>query len=320
MHVLVTGAAGFIGRALVSRLRRDGRLGRREVAQLTLVDLGFDGAPARDGIVLRLAGDLADDAWLSRGLGGSPIDAIFHLASVPGGTAEADHATARRLNLDATLGLLERCRAQVEAGGPRPVFVFASSIAVFGAMPERVTDDTLPRPRMTYGAHKLIGEVLVDDFSRRDWVDGRSLRLPGVLARPPARTGQLSAFLSDLIRELAAGRDFVCPMRASATTWASSLPNAVDNLLHAACAGPNELSGRRTFTLPTSHFSMAQLVAAIATVHGSGVPTRVGYQPDEHIESLFGRFPPLETPAAEAAGFRRDADLATLVRRALEPD
>jgi nucleoside-diphosphate-sugar epimerase len=319
MHVLVTGANGFVGRALAARLAREGRLGDRALTRLSLLDLEFGGLPLQDGLVQRHAGDLADADWLEAVLGNTALDAVFHLASIPGGTAEANYELARQVNLDATLDLLERGRAQVLRGGTAPLFVFASSIAVFGAMPDLVTDDTLPRPAMTYGAQKLAAEVLVDDFGRRGWVDGRSLRLPGVLARPPARTGQLSAFLSDIIRELAAGRPFVCPMSAGATTWASSLPNVVDNLLHAAlldvAARPG---GRRSFTLPTSRFSMAELVDAIVEVHGRECIGRVRFEPDPMIEQRFGRFPPLDVPAAMAAGFRADASLAELVRLALD--
>jgi nucleoside-diphosphate-sugar epimerase len=319
MHVLVTGANGFVGRALAARLARDGRLGDRALTRLSLLDLDFGGLPLQDGLVHRHAGDLADAAWLDGVLGGTALDAVFHLASIPGGTAEANYQLARQVNLDATIGLLERGQAQVQRGDGAPLFVFASSIAVFGAMPVPVTDDTLPRPAMTYGAQKLAAEVLVDDFSRRGWVDGRSVRLPGVLARPPARTGQLSAFLSDIIRELAAGRSFVCPMSAHATTWASSLPNVVDNLLHAALldiAPPAD--GHRTFTLPTSRFSMSELVGAIARVHGHERIGQVRFEPDPAIEQRFGCFPPLDVPAAVAAGFCADASLAELVRRALD--
>jgi nucleoside-diphosphate-sugar epimerase len=318
MRVLVTGANGFVGRALAARLAQAGRLGDRMLTRLSLFDLDFHGLPLQDGFAHRHAGDLADAAWLDGVLGGTALDAVFHLASIPGGTAEANYRLARQVNLDATLGLLERGQAQVQRGGGAPLFVFASSIAVFGAMPDLVTDDTLPRPAMTYGAQKLAAEVLVDDFSRRGWVDGRSVRLPGVLARPPARTGQLSAFLSDIIRELAAGRPFVCPMSAAATTWASSLPNVVDNLLHAALFDvAGQPGGRRTFTLPTSRFSMAELVDAIAQVHGRECIDQVRFESDPMIEQRFGRFPPLHVPAAVAAGFRADASLADLVRQAL---
>lgn len=319
MQVLITGANGFVGRALAARLVRDGRLAGRTLTRLLLVDLEFPGLPVQQGIVHRQAGDLADPAGLDAALGGLALDAVFHLASIPGGTAEADYALARRVNLDATIGLLERGRAQVRAGGAAPCFVFASSIAVFGAMPGTVTDDTLPCPTMTYGAQKLVGEVLVGDFSRRGWVDGRSVRLPGVLARPPARTGQLSAFLSDIIRELAAGRPFVCPTSPGATTWASSLPNVVDNLVHAALVDVAANGGRRTYTLPTSWFSMADLVSAIADVYGSDTQALVRYEPDAAIEARFGRFPRLDARIGEAAGFRADKSLHELVRLALEP-
>lgn len=317
MHVVITGAAGFVGRALARRLQLSGRLHGRTIDRLTLLDLAFN-TPAAAG-VCHLAGDMGDAAWLQSSLGHHTIDVIFHLASVPGGTAEQNHALAKRVNLDATQTLLELGKAQVERGGGPPVFVFASSIAVFGQMPVVVTDDTPTRPQMSYGAHKLIGEILVDDFSRRGWVDGRSLRIPGVLARPPARTGQLSAFMSDIIYELAAGRPYVCPTSPGATTWASSLPCVLDQLMHAAACDVALAGGRRALTMPAQCFSMAELVDAIAVVHGSHARDLVRYAPDVRIENLFGRFPPLRTDLACRAGFVADDSLVSLVRQALEP-
>lgn len=317
MHVVVTGAHGFVGAALCRRLQADGQLHGTAIERLTALDLGFGELPAHEGIVRRHAGDLTDPAWLDGVLAGTPVDVVFHLASIPGGSAEAQPALARRVNLDATMDLLERGRSQVERGGPAPVFVFASSIAVFGPMTGPVNDDTLPRPAMSYGAQKWIGEILVDDHSRRGWVNGRSLRIPGVLARPPARTGQLSAFLSDMIREGLAGRPFTCPMSPAATTWASSLPNVVDNLVHAAQRTLPGSPMRRTFTLPTLRFSMQELAQAIGAVRG-GPGAAPRYEPDARIESLFGAFPALESGPARDAGFAADADLGTLVRRSVE--
>jgi len=316
MHVLITGAAGFLGRALARRLSPGSLLGGRAVTQLTLMDLALDGqAPVG---VCHCAGDLGDAAWLCTALkDGPPIDVLFHLASIPGGSAEQNYLLSRRVNLEATQSLLEHGQQQVASGHAAPVLVFASSIAVFGQMPTVVDDDAPTRPQMTYGTQKRIGELWVEDFSRRGWVDGRAVRIPGVLARPPARTGQLSAFLSDLIRELAAGRDFTCPTAPEATTWASSLPCVVEQLLHAASFDVATSAGHRVLTLPTLRFAMAELVQAVGRVYATPAADLVRWAPDERIETLFGRFPPLLTPCAQAAGFRPDQDLDTLVRQAL---
>lgn len=316
MHVLITGAAGFLGGALARRLLPGSLLGGRVVNQLTLMDLTIDG-PAQVGVSY-CAGDMGDGNWLSAALKGlPPIDVIFHLASIPGGSAEQNYLLSRRVNLEATQTLLEHGQLQVASGLPAPVFVFASTIAVFGQMPAMVDDDAPTRPQMTYGTQKRIGELWVEDFSRRGWVDGRAVRIPGVLARPPARTGQLSAFLSDLIRELAAGRDFTCPTSPEATTWASSLPCVVEQLLHAATFDVATSEGHRTLTLPTLRFVMAELVQAVGRVYATPATDLVYWAPDARIEALFGRFPPLVTPRAQAAGFRPDTNLDSLVRNAL---
>lgn len=317
MHIVITGANGFVGKALAKKIERDKALCGKAVTKLTLIDLGFDESDFTDSFVEKHAGDLTDANWLCAVVAESSIDALFHLASVPGGSAENNYELAKAVNLDATLTLLEICKDQASSGGTIPVFVFASSIAVLGKMPSFVNDQTLPKPQMTYGSHKLIGEVLVEDFNRREWIDGRSLRLPGVLARPPARTGQLSAFLSDIIRELSEGRPFVCPTSSSAQTWASSLPCVVDALIHGACVPTALLNNCRTFTLPTLHFSMFELVDAISVVYSRDVSDLVSWKPDDKVEAFFGRFPPLETASADSAGFCHDGNIEALVRRAL---
>lgn len=317
MRWLVTGAGGFVGRALVRRLLVQGLPGGPAPAELLVTDLALDGLPD-DPRLVRLPGDLVDpQSWAVAF--DRPLHGVIHLASVPGGAAEAQPARARAVNLDATQALLDRGRAQAEGGGPVPRFVFASSIAVYPPqLPPVVTDDTRAQPQLLYGLHKLTGELAVAHASRRGWVDGVSLRLPGILARPPQRTGQLSAFMSDFVRELAAGRSFECPTSPAAAIWASSLPNVIDNLLHAAFLDTARLPPSRCLLLPTLRVDMAALAAAIGRVHGVPAQALVRWAPDEGIEALFGRYPPLQATLAEAMGFAGDGDADTLARRALE--
>ena len=172
MHVLITGAAGFLGRALAQRLVPGSLLGGRTVNRLTLLDLALDG-PAPEG-VRHCEGDMGDADWLRGALNGGPtIDALFHLASIPGGTAEQDYPLSRRVNLDATQTLLEHGRQQVAAGHAAPVFVFASSIAVFGHLPE--LDSMAVAGLLTEMEDRL--DIVIED----DEVDGELLETYGNL-------------------------------------------------------------------------------------------------------------------------------------------
>lgn len=311
MKVLVTGADGFIGRALVSQLL-SGQPGF-EVEQLTLLDQRFGAAP-RDSRVRVVEGDLADRAVLKNAAAGG-ADLVFHLASIPGGLAEREFELGMRVNLQATIELLEAARLQSRA----PRFVLASTIGVYGVpLPDVVDESTLPEPSLSYGAQKFIGEVLIKDYSRRGFIDGCALRLPGIVARPPQSSGLLSAFLSDLIRELSAGRRFTCPVSPSAMSWWMSRTSVVRNLLHAATLSGDVLKPQRVWLLPVIHASMRDIVAALARVHGDHVLGNIRYKPDAMLEAQFASYPPLHCPRSVAAGFQHDGTLQALVQRALD--
>ncbi len=314
MRILITGADGFIGRALVERLLSAPALAglgdaRRE---LVLLDRRF-AHPRHAARVRTLTGDLAE-AQVLREAVGDGVDAVFHLASVPGGAAEADFDLGMRANLQGTLALLEVLRRQ-----QRPArVVFASTIGVFGVpLPERIDEHTVPTPTLSYGAQKLMGEVLVADYSRRGFVDGRSLRLPGIVARP-AGSGMLSAFLSEIIRVLSAGGEFTCPVAPEGMSWWMSRTCVVENLLHAAALDDVWVRRRRTWLLPVLHASLGDVVAAIARIHGPQVLERVRYAPNPGLQAQFASYPPLSCPESLAAGFRHDGSLDALVRRALD--
>lgn len=256
MNILVTGGNGFVGRELVKRLLAQASIlpDDRALTQLTVVDVGCEHLP--DDPRLRfVSGSIADSAVLEAALE-VPADLVFHLASIPGGAAERQFELGLQVNLCATLELFQRLARQ----GNRPRVVFTSTIAVYGSALPALVDDTSPlRPDMSYGAHKLVGEILLADYSRRGALDGRIVRLPGIVARPPEPSGLLSAFMSDLFWKLAAGDTFTCPVSEQAVAWWMSVGCCAENLLHAASLSPELVADRRAYTLPVLRLTVGQV-------------------------------------------------------------
>lgn len=312
MKILVTGSEGFIGRALVDRLAgadpfQDGRT----PTAIVLLDHAVAGRP--DPRIRIVDGDLSQPATFARAIEGG-VDVVFHLASLPGGAAERDFETGLEVNLKAVIQLLETLRQ----AGERPRFVLASTIGIFGVpMPACIDEETIPEPSLSYGAHKYISEILVSDYSRRGYLDGVSLRLPGIVARPPTQ-GMLSIFLSDLIRQLSAGQRFVCPVAADAPSWWMSRPTIVDNLIHAALLDQEILARRRTYFAPILRLTIEEVVDSISAACGIDARKLVSYAPDAALQAQFASYPPLHCPQALAAGFRSDGDGVSLVTRALQ--
>jgi D-erythronate 2-dehydrogenase len=296
MRVLVTGAAGFLGRALVHVLR----VGHEVVAT------------DRDH------GDIAERGHVGH-LFARPVDRVYHLAAIVSGAAEADFAAGQRVNLEATLRLLDCCRAQAARGGPVVRFVYASSIAVFGTpLPERIDDRTAPAPSLSYGTHKRVCELLIDDAGRRGEIDGRSLRLPGVVVRPALPNGSLSAFNSDLIREPLAGLVYECPVGPEATIWVTSRRAAVANLLRLGDVDAALLGANRAVTARALALSVAEIVAALGRVDAAAA-ARVRYRRRPEIEAQFGRWPrDASFKRADTLGLVGEASIDTLIRDHLE--
>jgi nucleoside-diphosphate-sugar epimerase len=313
MKVLLTGADGYIGRALARRLAAPGAtLQGRAIELLTLCDLQLPQAPQAptDPRVVRVAGSIANADVLAAATRVRP-DVVFHLASVPSGQAEAQYTLGLDVNVHATMALVAALQ-----GPTAPTLVFTSSIAVFGApLPDRIDDDTPLRPALSYGAAKQMMEIFLADATRRGGVQARTLRLPGIVARPPTPTGALSAFSSALIRALVQRATYTCPVSPEATLWLLSLDACLDNLLHAANAPADQLGEQPVWTSPAQRVSIGALVQAFDAAD-PGAAAGIRYAPQPALEAQFGRLPPLTTTRADAAGFRHDGDLATLVRRA----
>lgn len=317
MHVLITGANGFVGQALANRLVKQPILGRA-VTSLTLLSRRFEKPPV-DPRVRLIKGDMADTALLQDALSDEP-EVIFHLACVPGAVSEPNFELGKHINLDANITLLEMLRTRKWKSTHVPRLVFTSSVAVYGKpLPASGVDESLRAvPGLSYGAQKIVGEVLIADYSRRGWLDGRTVRLPGIVSRPVDDAGHASRFLSDIIRNLAEGKPFTCPAAPEAKSWFLSRPACIDNLIHAAELPTDKVNPQRQWQLPAQHLSMAAVVDGIAKVHGEGVRQLLTYKPDPVIQSIYASYPPLITTQAESVGFHHDGDVPTLVRRALE--
>ncbi|HEX5638848.1 MAG TPA: D-erythronate dehydrogenase [Burkholderiaceae bacterium] len=311
MKVVVTGGAGFLGQRLIREVLQRGELTdsrgeRRRVDQVVAVDQV--GAPAQDR-VRSLVGDVGDVAFVREAVLGA--DSVFHFAAVVSGAAEADFDLGLRVNLDGTRALLEALRGE----GRRPKVVFSSSVAVFGgALPMVVDDKTTPTPQSSYGVQKLIGELLVGDYSRRGYVDGRAVRLPTIVVRPGKPNAAASSFASGIIREPLAGVAAVCPVDPDTEMWVQSPAAVITNLLHAH-EFPAERWGPRSLSLPGITVSVRAMLEALAAVGGATARARVRMQPDPHIGAIVRTWPArFDTARADAMGFVRDGDFESVVR------
>jgi nucleoside-diphosphate-sugar epimerase len=290
LHILVLGAAGMVGRKLTERLVRDGRLGKREIAKMTLQDVIAPSAPPQAGFpVETITCDFAVQGVAERLVADRP-DLIFHLAAIVSGEAELDFDKGYRINLDGTRMLFDAIR--LAGDGYKPRVVFTSSIAVFGApFPEAIGDEFFTTPLSSYGTQKAIGELLLADLTRRGFMDGVGIRLPTICIRPGLPNKAASGFFSGILREPLSGKEAILPVSEEVRHWHASPRSAVSFLVHAASMDTATIGPRRNLTMPGLSATVGEQIAALTRVAGEKVAGRIRREADPFIAGIVAGWP-----------------------------
>jgi nucleoside-diphosphate-sugar epimerase len=325
LHILVTGAAGMIGRKLIERLIRDGGLNGTAISKLSLHDvIRFPGESLQHGLgplpqIDIVVGDLAAPGEAERLVGARP-DVIFHLAGVVSGEAELDLEKGYRVNLDGTRTLLDAVRKVGD--GYRPRLVYTSSIAVFGApFPRSIPDDFHLTPLTSYGTQKAIGEALLADYTRRGFCDGAGIRLPTIVVRPGKPNAAASGFFSGIIREPLAGLEATLPVPDTVVHTHASPRAAVGFLLHAAGLARDALGPRINLSMPGVCCSVAEQIAALRRIAGDRAAARIRPAPDDLVARIVAGWPQrFDANRARALGFRAESTFDEIIRIHIEDE
>jgi len=318
MKVVVTGGAGFLGRMLALRLLDRGSLtgpsnGQEPIDSLVLLDVGAapgppDGLEARAGLVV---GDVADPELVRTVVDRDDIS-VFHLASMVSAGCELDFDGALRVNIGGATAVLDACRAR----GAQPRFVFTSSIAAFGGLGVSgvAGDMTKLRPETTYGTTKAICELLVNDYTRKGYVDGRSARLPTVVIRPGRPNAAASSWVSGIFREPLNGNECVLPVDPRTRVPISGYRTIVDNLIRMHEADGASLGADRAFNLPALDVTAQDMIEELRQTSDRPLgPIHV--RPDPLIEAIFGGWAQhWSFERASALGFARDQSVEAIIR------
>jgi nucleoside-diphosphate-sugar epimerase len=309
MKLLVTGAAGFLGRRVAAALLAGAP---RLAAVSRLVAADTAACPIDDPRVDCRIGTITDDDFIGA-IVEPDVDVVYHLAAVVSGQAEAEFDLGMRVNVDATRALLDACRRLAKP----PRFVFSSSLAVFGgALPAIVPDAVAVAPQSSYGSEKAIGELLVQEYSRRGFVDGIACRLPSVSVRPGTANAAASSFVSGIIREPLAGIDTVCPVPLDTCLWITSPDVVTDNLVHAARVRMSDAADRRAINLPGLSVTVSEMLDSLERLAGPRVRARVRCEPDDRIARIVCTWPgAFDVSRALRLGFRQDRDIDAIVRQ-----
>lgn len=269
MHIMIIGAAGMIGRKLAEKIAETSKLGDQHVRHLTLVDIVKPNGP--DGFAGEVSLHKADMSERERAveLISKRPDVIYHLASIVSGEAEQDFEKGYRINLGSMQNLLEAIRGEATTNSYKPRFVLTSSIAVFGKpMPKIIDDEFHLTPQTSYGTQKAICELLLNDYSRKGYIDGVGIRLPTICIRPGVPNKAASGFFSGILREPLAGNEAILPVDDSVRHWHASPRAAVEFLIHASTMDTSLLGNWRNLNMPGLSATVGEQIEALERIAG----------------------------------------------------
>lgn len=319
MHLLVIGAAGMIGRKLAVHVAATGTIGGRAVTRLTLADVieplvATDFRSERHAIVA----DLSSPGAADRLIAGRP-DVIVHLAAIVSGEAEADFDKGYAINLDGTRALFDAIR---RIDGYVPRLIYASSLAVFGApFPDRIGDEFHLTPLTSYGTQKAIGELLLDDYSRRGFLDGIGIRFPTICIRPGKPNAAASGFFSGILREPLNGLPAILPVPDTIRHWHASPRAAVGFLDHAAGLDTGLMGHRRSLTMPGVSATVGDQIDALRSVAGDKAVALIRREPDETVHRIVSGWPrDFEASRARELGFQAETSFQEIIQVYVEDE
>lgn len=318
MRILITGAAGMVGRKLIARLAKDGTLRGQTISALDLHDIVTPAAPLMGGVEVALkTGDLAAPG-AAEALVATRPDVIFHLAGIVSGEAESNFDLGYRVNLDGTRALFDAVRL----AGFSPRIVFTSSIAVFGApFPEVIPDDFQQTPLTSYGTQKLMSEALLSDYTRRGFFDGVGIRLPTICVRPGKPNKAASGFFSGIIREPLAGQEAILPVPRSVVHTHASPRSAVNFLIHAAEIDGARVGPRRNLTMPGVGVSVGEQIEALGRIAGSKATSLIREVPDDTIWAIVKGWPTrFEAKRSRELGFKAESSFDEIIKAHIEDE
>ncbi|MCC3305758.1 D-erythronate dehydrogenase [Sneathiella sp. HT1-7] len=321
MKIVITGGAGFLGKRLAKALlARESLTGpdgvTKKIKELVLFDIA-PGIDLEDDRLRYISGDISDSETVKK-LIDENTASIFHLAAVVSAQAEEDFDLGFRINLNGTYHVLEAARALPHA----PKLLFTSSIATYGGdLPDVVADETAQMPQTSYGTAKVMGELLVQDYSRKGYIDGRSLRLPTISVRTGLPNKAASTWASSMIREPLCGRDAICPVSETTPMACMSPTKIIGALIHAHDLPADAFGATRSLLLPGISITAGEMAAAVERHKGNRKIGKILWQPDPAIQKIVDGWPRATHSArAEYLGFEKDNNLDDMIHGFIEED